>query len=131
MVKVEVARFLKDLKDQLQLLHLQIKFNYLAIKVQYVFFLKFIKDDHFETVDAEVANYDELLKVSSEILSCTSFDEILFFIFTDRTLIDENSYLETLPVWTNLLICTLDEKDQILSFFHVERLVDSYYYDSN
>ena len=91
----------------------------------------FIEDDHFETVDAEVANSDELLKVSSEIFSCTSFDEILFFIFTDGTLIDENSYLETLPVWTNLLICTLDEKDQILSFFHVERLVDSYYYDSN
>ena len=43
-----------------------------------MFFLKFIKDDHFETVDVEVASYDELLKVSSETLSCT-FDKILVF----------------------------------------------------
>ena len=98
----------------------QLKFN--------VFFLKFIKDDHFETVVVEVANYDELLKVSSEILSCT-FDKILAFLFTDGTLIDENNYLQSLPIRTKLLICTLDERDQILSFFQVKRLVDTYHYD--
>ena len=74
------------------------------------FYLKFIKDDPFETVNVEVSNFDELLKVSSEILSCT-FDKL------DGTLIDENNYLKTSPVWTNLLICISDKKDQILSFF--------------
>ena len=62
------------------------------------------------------------------------FHELLikfwFFLFTDGTLIDENNYPQTLPIRTKLLICTLDEKDQILSFFHVKRLVDTYYYDS-
>ena len=53
-----------------------------------------------------------------------------FFLFTDGTLIDENNYLQTLPIRTKLLICTLDEKGQILLFFRVKRLVDTYYYDS-
>ena len=80
------------------------------------FYLKFIKDDPFETVNVEVSNFDELLKVSSEILSCT-FDKIYVFLFTDGTLIDENNYLKTSQVWTNLLICISDKKDQILSLF--------------
>ena len=35
------------------------------------FSLKFLKDDHFERVDVEVVNYDKLLELSIEILSCT------------------------------------------------------------
>ena len=42
------------------------------------FSLKFIKDDHFETKGIEVGNSDELLTISSEILSC-AFNEICFF----------------------------------------------------
>ena len=61
------------------------------------FSLKFIKDDHFETKDIEVGNFDELLTISSEILSC-AFNEIYIFLFRDGTLIDENDYLETLPI---------------------------------
>ena len=52
------------------------------------------------------------------------------FLFTDGTLIDDNAYLETLPIWTKLLICTSDEKDQIISFFHVKRGTEALYYDS-
>ena len=52
------------------------------------------------------------------------------FLFTDGTLIDDNAYLETLPIWTKLLICTSDEKDQILSFFRVKRGIEALYYDS-
>ena len=52
------------------------------------------------------------------------------FLFTDGTLIDDNAYQETLPIWTKLLICTSDEKDQILSFFHVKRGTEALYYDS-
>ena len=61
------------------------------------FSLKFIKDDHFETKDIEVGNFDELLTISSEILSF-AFNEIYIFLFRDGTLIDENDYLETLPI---------------------------------
>ena len=52
------------------------------------------------------------------------------FLFTDGTLIDDNAYQETLPIWTKLLICTSDEKDQIISFFHVKRGTEALYYDS-
>ena len=64
----------------------------------------------------EVGNFDELLTVSSEILSC-AFNEISVFLFTDGTLIDKNNYLQTLPIWAKLLICTQDEKENIFSFF--------------
>ena len=80
------------------------------------FSFKFVKDDHFETKDIEVENFDELWTVSSEILSC-AFNEISVFLFTDGTLIDENNYLQTLLIWTKLLICTQDEKENIFSFF--------------
>ena len=95
------------------------------------FSLKFIKDDHFETKDIEVGNSDELLTISSEILSC-AFNEICVFLFTDGTLIDANDYLEALPIWTKLLISTQDEKENILSFFHVKRLLEELFsqYDS-
>ena len=92
------------------------------------FSLKFIKDDHLESVNVEVTNYDELLKVSSEILSC-AINKILVFLFTDGTLIDENNDLETLPIWTKLLICTPVEKEKILSFFYIKRLLEALFYD--
>ena len=44
------------------------------------FSLKFIKDDHFETKDIEVGNFDELLTISSEILSCAVNEICIFFI---------------------------------------------------
>ena len=61
------------------------------------FSFKFVKDDHFETKDTEVENFDERLTVSSEILSW-AFNEISVFLFTDGTLIDENNYLQTLLI---------------------------------
>ena len=94
------------------------------------FSLKFIKDDHLENVNIGVTNYDELLKVSSEILSC-AINKILVFLFTDGTLIDENNYLETLPIWTKLLICTPVEKEKILSFFYIKRLLEALFYDDS
>ena len=63
MVKVVAVGFLKDLKDYLYLLHLQIKSNHLAINM--IFSLKFIEDDkHFETFDVEVQNFYELLTIA-------------------------------------------------------------------
>ena len=38
------------------------------------------------------------------------------FLFTDGILIDENNYLETLPIWTKLLICKKEELNKILYF---------------
>ena len=90
MVKVVVVGFLKDLKDYLLLLHLQMKSNYLVINM--FFSLKFIKDnDHFETIDVEMQNFDELLTVSSEKVCCTC-EKSFIFLFTDGNLIDENNY---------------------------------------
>ena len=53
------------------------------------------------------------------------------FLFTDGTLIDENNYLETLPIWTKLLICTPVEKEKILSFFYIKRLLEALFYDDS
>ena len=84
------------------------------------FSLKFIKDDkHFETFDVEVQNFDELLTIASEKLCCTR-EKNFIFLFTDGTLIDENNYLETLPIWTKLLICKKEELNKILYFFYAK-----------
>ena len=81
------------------------------------FSLKFIKDDeHFETFNVEVQNFDELLTIASEKLCCRR-EKSFIFLFTDGTLIDENNYLETLPIWTKLLICKEKELNKILYFF--------------
>ena len=70
-----------------------------------LFSLKFIVDDeHFETFNVEVQNFDELLTIASEKLCCRR-ENFFYFLFTDGILIDENNYLETLPIWTKLLIC--------------------------
>ena len=58
--------------------------------------------------------------------SCT-FNEISVFSFTDGTLIDENNYLQTLPIWTKLLICTQDEKENIFSFLYIKRLLEEFF----
>ena len=68
----------------------------------------------------EVSNYQKLIERSSNILSCR-FDEVSVFSFSDETLIDDNDYLETLPIWIKLLICTSNKKDRVLSFFAVKR----------
>ena len=81
------------------------------------FYLKFIKnDEHFETFNVEVQNFDELLTIASEKLCCRC-EKSFIFLFTDGTLIDENNYLETLPIWTKLLICKKKELNKILYFF--------------
>ena len=78
------------------------------------FSLKFIKDD--EHLNVEVQNFDELLTIASEKLCCRR-EKSFIFLFTDGTLIDENNYLETLPIWTKLLICKEKELNKILYFF--------------
>ena len=80
------------------------------------FSLKFIKDDeHFETFNVEVQNFDELLTIASEKLCCRR-ENCFCFLFTDGILIHENNYLETLPIWTKLLICKKEELNKILYF---------------
>ena len=74
----------------------------------------------------EVGNFDELLTVSSEVLSC-AFNEISIFSFRYGTLIEENNYLQTLPIWTKLLICTQDEKENIFSFLYIKRLLEEFF----
>ena len=89
------------------------------------FSLKFIKDDeHFETFNVEVQNFDELLTIASEKLCCRR-ENFFYFLFTDGILIDENNYLETLPIWTKLLIYKKEELNKILYFFYVKRLIDT------
>ena len=80
------------------------------------FALKFVKDDHFETKDIEVGNFDELLTVSSEILSC-AFNEISGVFFTDGTLIDENNYLQTLQFGQNYLSVLKTKMKTFFLFF--------------
>ena len=69
-----------------------------------------IKDTYFQIRGVEVSNYQKLIERSSNILSCR-FDEGSVFLLSDGTLIDDNDYLETLPIWTKLLICTSNQKD--------------------
>ena len=102
---------------------MQIKPNYLAINM--FFSLNFIKDDeHFETFDVEVQNFDELLTIAREKLRCTR-ETNFTFLFTDGTLIDENNYLEILPIWTKLLFCKKEELNKILYFSYVKRLINT------
>ena len=49
----------------------------------------------------------------------------IIFLFADGTLIDENNYLETLPIWTKLLICKKEELNKILYFFYIKRLINT------
>ena len=88
------------------------------------FFKKHEDDDDFETIDVDLQNFDELLAVASEKLCCTR-EKIFIFSFTDGTLIDENNYLKTLPIWTKLLICKKEELNKFLYFFYVKKLIDT------
>ena len=88
------------------------------------FLLNFIGNDGFEDIAVNVANLEKLLYLASNILDCSP-QNISCFLFVDGTLIDENNYLETLSVWTQLLVCKPCQKEKLLVYFDIKRAIDA------
>ena len=86
------------------------------------FLLIFCRHNGFQDIPLNVICLEKLLDLASDILDIPSQD-ILVFLFVDGTIIDDNEYLKTLPVWSQLLICKPCQKDLI--YFDVKRAIDA------
>ena len=63
-----------------------------------------------------------MFDLASDILNSR---DLCLFLFVDGTQIDGNEYLKTLRSWTQLLVCTSEQKEKFLIYFEVKRLVDT------
>ena len=88
------------------------------------FLLIFCGHNGFDNIAVNVTCLEKLLDLASDILDIPSQD-VLLFLFTDGTLIDDNEYLKTLPVWSQLLICKPCQKEKLLIYFDIKRAIDA------
>ena len=88
------------------------------------FLLIFCGHNGFDNLAVNVTCLEKLLDLASDILDIPSQD-VLLFLFADGTLIDDNEYLKTLPVWSQLLICKPCQKEKLLIYFDIKRAIDA------
>ena len=88
------------------------------------FLLIFCRHNGFQDIPLNVICLEKLLDLASDILDIPS-QNILVFLFVDGTIIDDNEYLKTLPVWSQLLICKPCQKEKLLIYFGVKRVIDA------
>ena len=69
-----------------------------------------------------MSSIKKLFDLASDILDSR---DLCLFLFVDGTQIDKNEYLNSLRSWTQLLVCTSEEKEKFLIYFDVKRLVDT------
>ena len=87
------------------------------------FLLIFCGPNGFDDTAVNVTSLEKLLDLASDILDIPSQD-VSLFLFVDGTLIDDNEYLKTLPVWSQLLICKPFKKKRLLIYFDIKRAID-------
>ena len=88
------------------------------------FLLIFCGPNGFDDTAVNVTSLEKLLDLASDILDIPSQD-VSLFLFVDGTLIDDNEYLKTLPVWSQLLICKPCQKEKLLIYFDIKRAIDA------
>ena len=64
----------------------------------------------------------EILSFASEMLHSES---ICLFLFSDGTLIDDKDYLNTRDSGSELLACTADQKEKVLTYFVLKRYCEN------
>ena len=87
------------------------------------FLLIFCRHNGFDDIAVNVTSLEKLFELASDILDIPSQD-VSLFLFLDGTLIDDNEYLKTLPVWSQLLICKYFKKKRLLIYFDIKSAID-------
>ena len=83
------------------------------------FMLIFCAENGFDDIAINVNCLEKLLDLASDILDCPN-REISLFWFVGGMSIEENEYLETLP----LIVCKLCQKERLLIYFDIKRAIE-------
>ena len=78
------------------------------------FRLNYCDGNHIERIPIAVKNIDLLFRMASEIIES---DKLHLFLLSDGSRIDENQYLESLEIATELIIVCTEEQFQKLSIY--------------
>ena len=84
-------------------------------------------ENGFDNISINVTHLDHVVNFASSVSNNCPKQEISLFTFVDGTLIDENEYLETLPDWTLLIVYKPDQKEDLLIYFDLKRVIEARY----
>ena len=73
---------------------------------------------HIEITPVDVKDIDHLFNLASEILKA---DNLLLFLLSHGTRIDEDEYLSSLENDTELIVCTGEQIEKLLIYFEIKR----------
>ena len=90
------------------------------------FWLNYCDRNHIERIPIAVKNIDHLFRMASEIIES---DKLHLFLLSDSTRIDDNEYLESLEIATELIVCTEKQFKKFSIYFELKRyltLINTY-----
>ena len=82
------------------------------------FWLNYCDKSHIERIPIAVKDIDHLFNLAGEIIKA---DSLHLFLLSDGTRIDDNKYLESLENGTELIVCTEEQIEKILTYFELKR----------
>ena len=82
------------------------------------FLLNYCDKNHIERISVGVKNIDHLFSLASEIIEA---DRLHLFLLSDSTRIDDNECLENLENGAELIVCTEEQIQKLLTYFELKR----------